>query len=213
MKNMILISLLLFCISANSQKAKEIDTLKYTNMIEKSNKGMYRTGMEIHNYLAKDGNFYKVGDTLNIGNPSGINTVGTGLGVDTRYEYLLYGKPAGSLLKGIRFVEGNYRDYQLIIDKIQFNKGTFGLENYVFFYAKPLPNKKFTLIDKVITITMVDTAIDRGEIYPLYLNREMTRDEAISILRSKKEELDLQLLSQEEYDAIKKELLPIINKS
>ena len=38
----------------------------------------------------------------------------------------------------------------------------------------------------------------------------MTREEAIAKLREAKELLDLEMMSQEDYDALKKELSPII---
>lgn len=196
--------------SVFSQKLKEIDTLHYHTMIEKSNNGDFRNGMDIHHYVAIDQNSYKVGDTLILGQPSGLNTTESFGNVDSRFEYVMYGKPGGMILKGVRYVEGNYRDYKVKIEKIQFNKGTMGLENYVFFYVKPLPNTDFTIIDEYITITMVDKAIERGEIIPLNQDRPVTREEAISYLKKKKEELDLEIITQAEYDEIKEELMPII---
>ncbi len=38
----------------------------------------------------------------------------------------------------------------------------------------------------------------------------MTRDEAIAKLKEAKELLDLEMMSQEDYDALRKELSPII---
>lgn len=213
MKKLLLIALITMTMQSFSQKKlSAIDTLTYSEMINKSNNKLFKTGMDIGVYYAIDKNSYKVGDTLMLGNPSGINTTSTFGGQDTRFEYLFYGKPAGTLLKGIRYVEGTYRNYKVTIEQIQFNKGSMGLENYVFFYVKPLPNTDFTIIDEFITITMVDTAIDRSEIYPLYIDRPMTRDDAIAFLKTKKEELDLQIITQEQYDEIKKKLMPIINQ-
>ena len=53
-----------------------------------------------------------------------------------------------------------------------------------------------------------ELAIESGEI--LLKNRKMTREEAIAKLREAKELLDLEMMSQEDYDALKKELSPII---
>lgn len=195
-----------------SQRLSEIDTLNYETMIDKKSGKNFKTGMDIKIYIANDKNSYSVGDTLVLGTPSGINTTKTFDGYDTRYEYIFYGKPAAVLLKGMRYVEGTYKDYKVTIDKIQFNKGSMGLENYVFFYVKPLPNTDFTLIDNLITITMVDTAINKGEIITLNSDRPMTRDEAINILKKKKEELDLEIITKEEYDKIKEKLTPIIKQ-
>ncbi len=195
-----------------SQRLSEIDTLKYETMIDKKFGKNFKTGMDIKIYFANDKNSYRVGDTLVLGMPSGINTTKTLDGYDTRYEYIFYGKPAAVLLKGMRYVEGTYKDYKVTIDKIQFNKGSMGLENYVFFYVKPLPNTDFTLIDDLITVTMVDSAISKGEITALNYDRPMTRDDAINILKKKKEELDLEIITKEEYDNIKNKLIPIIKQ-
>lgn len=190
-----------------SQKISNIDTLEYEKMVNKGNKS-FKTGMDIGTYIAIDKNSYKVGDTLILGNPNGESKFR--LSRKANYEYIFYGKPAGVLLKGIRYVEEDYKGYKVVIEKIQFNKGTFGLENYVFFYVKPLPNTKFTLIDRYVTITMVDNAITRGEIIPSKVSRPLTREEAIIYLKKKKEELDLGIISQEEFDKIKEQFIPII---
>lgn len=210
MKNIFTYLIILSSLSVFAQKLKEIDSLNYEEMISKDFNKEFRNGMDIDIYKAIDHNSYKVGDTLEFGQPSGINTTETFNGVDTRFEYVLYGKPAGMLLKGIRYVEGNYRGYRTIIDKIQYNKGALGSENYVFFYVKPLENNDFTIIDEIITITMVDKAIERGEIFPLKIDRPWTREDAIDFLRKKKEELDLEIITQEEYDRIKNDMMPII---
>ena len=53
-----------------------------------------------------------------------------------------------------------------------------------------------------------ELAIESGEIF--LKNRKMTRDEAIAKLKEAKELLDLEMMSQEDYDALRKELSPII---
>ncbi|WP_179022016.1 hypothetical protein [Winogradskyella forsetii] len=210
MKKIILLISILTTFLSYSQKLKEIDTLNYQDMISKKNKKKFRNGMDIHLYKAKDKNSYKVGDTLSMGIPSGINEVDQFKNRDTRFEYIFYGKPSGVLFKGMRYVEGRYRDYKVVIHKIQFNKGSMGLENYVFFYVKPIEDTDFTIIDEYITITMVDKAIERQEIFPIRMDRPMSREEAIDLLKKYKEELELEILTQSEYDKFKKELMIII---
>ena len=210
MKNIYTYLLILFSLTTFGQRLKEIDSLNYKQMISKDSSREYRTGMDIQFYKAVDQNSYAIGDTLQLGDPSGINITPTFTGVDTRFKYVLYGKPSGMLWKGIRYVEGDYRGYKVVIEKIQFNKGSLGLENYVFFYTKPLQNKDFTIIDDFITITMVDKSIERGEIFPLKIDRPWSREDAIDFLRKKKEELDLEIITQEEYNRIKKDMMSII---
>ena len=57
---------------------------------------------------------------------------------------------------------------------------------------------------------MVDNAITKGEIRPLKSTRPMTREEAVELLKKKKEELDLEIITKEEFDKIREQLTPII---
>jgi len=57
---------------------------------------------------------------------------------------------------------------------------------------------------------MVDKSIERGEIFPLKIDRPWSREDAIDFLRKKKEELDLEIITQEEYNRIKKDMMSII---
>ena len=173
--------------SAYAQKLSETDTLTYSKMIDREEAKKYKMGMDINTYIGSDKNSYKKGDTLVLGNPTGESQ--SAFSKKRNFEYIFYGKPAGVLLKGMRYVEEEYKDYKVTVEKIQFNKGSFGIENYVFFYVKPLPSNNFKLIDEYITITMVDNAITKGEIRPLRSNRSLTREEAIELLKKKKEEL------------------------
>lgn len=185
-----------------SQRLKSIDTLDYKVMIDKNRNDSFKNTMDIDVYKSIDGNYFKAGDTLMLGRISGVN--------GNLFECVFYGKPSGVFLKGIRYVENRYENYPVIIEKLQYYKGTMGMENYVFAYVNPLPNKDFTLIDDVITITLFDTALQKGEVYPLHPTRPLTRDEAVELLKSKNIEFELGIITQEEFDAYKKELIPII---
>ncbi|TYT28256.1 hypothetical protein [Elizabethkingia anophelis] len=191
-----------------AQKLSDTDILTYAKMIDKEEGKKFKNGMDIKAYVASDKNTYKIGDTLVLGNPTG--EIRSGFSTKSSFKYIFYGKPAGILLKGLRYVEPRYKDYKVTIEKIQFNKGSMGLENYIFFYVKPLPNINFTILDNYITITMVDNAIIKGEVRPLNNNRPLTRDEAIELLKKKKEELDLEIITKEDFEILKDKLTPII---
>ena len=207
MKNLLLFFAICVANFSFGQKLSEIDTLKYEQMSNKENAKNYKNAMDIKVYVASDKNSYKVGDTIVLGNPTGEGQ--SAFSKKRNFEYLFYGKPASVLLKGVRKIEEQYKDYKLTIEKIQLNKG-LGLENYVFFYVKPLKNSDFTVLDTYITVTMVDNAITKGEIRPLKSTRPMTREKAVEILKKKKEELDLEIITKEEFDKIREQLTPII---
>ena len=66
-------------------------------------------------------------------------------------------------------------------------------------------------VNKFLSVLDTELAISYGEIK--LKNAKMTRAEAIAKLKESKELLDLELMTQEEYDAIRKELTPIIRNS
>lgn len=213
MKRIVILGLLFaFAKQGFSQKASVIDTLKYDAMINKQDAKKFKNGMDINIYVASDQNSYSVGDTLILGEPTGEGK--SAFSKKRNFEYMFYGKPAGAIFTGVRNVEEDYKGYKVTIEKIQLNKGALGMENYVFMYAKPLENKDFTvLFDKHITITMFDNALERREIKPTKINRPMTRDEAVAYLKKKKDELDLEIISKEDYEKIKEKLLPVIRSN
>jgi hypothetical protein len=207
-----MILILLFSLFSSllfSQTGTNADTVYYGYMINKQICEL-RNGAYIKVYCAVDKNYYKVGDTLILGTATGQQQ--SAFNHKLNFDYVFYGKPAGIFLKGIRYVEDTYQGYKITIESVRFSKGGFGLENYVFFSCKPLSGIKFSVIDEYITVTMADNAIRRGEIVPFTRTRPMTRSEAITYLKSKKEELDLELITQEEYDSIREQLLPIIKQ-
>ena len=57
---------------------------------------------------------------------------------------------------------------------------------------------------------MVDNAITKGEIKPLKSNRPLNCDEAIELLKKKKEEMGLGIITKGEFEALKEKLESII---
>jgi hypothetical protein len=191
-----------------AQKLSKIDTLEYSKMVSKTEAKKYSQGMDVNVYLASDKNSYKAGDTLVLGIATGESK--TAFSKKRTFAYIFYGRPVAAALTGIRYVEETYSNYKVVIEKIQLSKGTFGLENYIALYAKPLEETKFTMLEKYVTITLFDNALTNKEIKPLHSNRPMTREEAVDFLKKKKEELDLDIITKEEFDKIKEQLIPII---
>ena len=64
--------------------------------------------------------------------------------------------------------------------------------------------------NKYMSVMDAELALESGEI--LLLNRKMTRDEAIAKLREAKELMDIEMMSKEEFEQLKKELAPIIKE-
>ena len=70
------------------------------------------------------------------------------------------------------------------------------------------PNDRAFGANKYLSVLDTEIAYEIGEVR--LANRLMTREEAIAKLKEAKDLLDLDLMTQEEYDALRKELTPII---
>lgn len=157
------------------------DTLTY-KQIQKSEK---KIRGKFTNYTAKDGSIYNIGDTINIGIPSGTNgkfihlykvdILGT--------TYIVGGEAINThiVLKSIR-VGGTKRSGW----KVSFQtKGMTFVDNY------------FLYIEDAIVTGEIDSGV-------------MSSDEALRHLKNEKDKLDLGLITQEEFDKRKEELSKFI---
>ncbi|MCU4164618.1 hypothetical protein [Carboxylicivirga caseinilyticus] len=131
-------------------------------------------------YLTKNGDLLKVGDTLKLGKAIS----------DKGFQYITQGgQPCAIWLA----------DKVVFVDHFRsFGTKSQGYKVYVAF-------KGYGLVPVYIDY---DSAIEVGEV--VNKNSKMTRDEAINKLSEAKKLLDLEIISQEEYDKLKKELTPII---
>jgi hypothetical protein len=140
---------------------------------------------EFTSYVSKDGSIYKIGDRVKIGVPSSNKTFafiteGDGFLLPIT-PLLVQASGQESEIKRI-FVTGNKRAGYSVAFR---TKGITGLSNYTI---------------------MVENAIETGEIKSF----GMTSSEALVALKQAKDKLDLGLKTQEEYNAIKAELVKYI---
>ena len=185
-----------------------------------------KNNTKLGEYITASGNSVKAGDTLIIGNPtssySTSNTVGAGTNIGygrtkTRYakefEFVQLGRPAGlgAIMSGSEkpAMAGINLSQEVVLVKEMktYHKGSKKKPLYVVIVLGEINGRAFGL-NKYLSVMNTELAIESGEI--LLKNRKMTREEAIAKLREAKELLDLEMMSQEDYDALKKELSPII---
>ena len=185
-----------------------------------------KNNTKLGEYITASGNSVKVGDTLIIGNPtssySTSNTVGGGTNIGygrtkTRYakefEFVQLGRPAGlgAIMSGSEkpAMAGINLSQEVVLVKEMktYHKGSKKKPLYVVIVLGEINGRAFGL-NKYLSVMNTELAIESREI--LLKNRKMTREEAIAKLREAKELLDLEMMSQEDYDALKKELSPII---
>lgn len=180
-------------------------------------------------YELSDLNKMKVGDTIYLGSPSSVESFsstrasagmgGTKLNSRTTnvasFSQVQLGKPSGfgALMSNMGgeaplMAGQSLQNTMTVVREIRlYHKGS---------KKKPLnvililgdPNDRAFGVNKYLSVLDTEIAYEIGEIR--LANRLMTRDEAIAKLKEAKDLLDLELMTQEEYEALKKELTPII---
>lgn len=232
MKKFILLVLIFSYTSLLAQK-KYLDEISYQQANDITFFKSIKNGTTTNSYVFEDGNKISVGDTLTLGSPTSgssysnayggaSNVNGTSAAIANirtknkkEYEFIIMGKPAGmgniiGAMNGVGPARAsvNFRGRKVLVNKIILShRGS---------KKKPLTarvqigeiNGRAFGINKYLTVNDLDNAFSFGEI--VIGNMKMTREQAIAKLKESKELLDLELLSQEEYDEIKMELTPII---
>lgn len=169
MKNLVLLFLFMMSFTSMAQ------TLSYQNLATGKAKGTFES------YTSKDGNVYKVGDTLLINSPSGVNGQFVNIeAMDILGRKLFVGAHVANttaVLKKIR-VGGSKRAGWKAAFQTQ---GFSSIDNYFFF---------------------IEDAVASGEIA---MKGVISSDQAIAELKKAKEKFDLGLISEEEYNALKAE--------
>ena len=184
-----------------------------------------KNNTKLGEYITASGNSVKLGDTLIIGNPTSSSATSSTYGggnkiaygrTKTRFskefEFIQLGRPAGfgvvmsgqdTPMAGINLS----KEVVLVKEMKTYHKGSKKKPLNVQIILGEINGRAFG-INKYLSVMNTELAIESGEIF--LKNRKMTRDEAIAKLKEAKELLDLEMLSQEDYDALRKELSPII---
>lgn len=137
----------------------------------------------IYEYVTDKGVTFKVGDTLEVGHPFRNN----------QFSYLM--DKTSAVMGSMVFLSPQYVGSMCVIKSMRASQrkltvATFGQGESIALY-----------------IVNFEAAVATGEIVkPNY----MSSDQALEILKKAKDKLDLELISQEEYDAIKADLIKFI---
>lgn len=151
------------------------DTLPRTIKSSDLSLGSPRPGGKFDKYINKNGTEYKVGDTITINKPSGVNGKFVYIqSVDIMGQSYVVGSEATNtltIIKNIR-VGGTKRSGWKVV----------------------LQTKGFTFVDNYFIY--IEDCIDSGEVK----SSVMTSDEALTELKRWKDKLDLGLINQEEFE-------------
>ena len=231
-KLLYLFTFLLFFSNTFSQK-QAIEKLTY----EEANNIDYfikvKNNTRVLEYITQDGNSLKVGDTLVLGRPTSESAISTTYGggastgpvsaggartktrINKEFEFIRLGRPAGfgNVMSSMNGDGPSMAGVSLAgevvkIDEIKVaHKGSKKKPLRLILIMGEINGRAFG-INKYLSVLDTDLAMSYGEI--LLKNRKMTRDEAIAKLKEAKDLMDLGLMSEEEFKAMRSELQPLI---
>lgn len=203
----IILFLLFLSLNSFSQKLTSVSILKENDL----NQDFFRNkkkSVSVEKFIFETGDIIKVGDTIMLGEPSGINSNKYGNRAKyASYDFMIYGSNTGSVFSGVKHADTNVKGKQFKITKMNalIGMGATALSSTI----EPVGHSM--MIYKSIFVTNIVRAINSNEI--LLRKPVLSKNEAIKILEEKKKSLDLQLITQDEFDEYKKQLAPIILKN
>ena len=215
MKKQILpIFILIASLSINAQDNKvDIDTLTFTKANE--DEDFYRkisNGTTIGTYIYEDGYTVSIGNKFILNEPSDSNLTNNSEyalnSSGSAYSSIFVGEfsTGNSILMGVPTNYPISKDLEVEITKIKLMHAGGRKKPVVPIFIFGRNSRKV-----LGTVFDIKGSLKLNEI--IDPNAPMTRVEAISILKESKELLDLEMMTQEEYDKLKNELSPIIRKT
>ena len=233
MKKIILVALTILSISTIIAQ-NELDSLSYDNTQDINFFKNVKNRTLVKKYTTVNNNVIQVGDTVVLGNPTSqefsSRTYSGSYGNKGRvgisnsrstskktYDFIQLGRPAGfgsimSAMSGeaVSMADNSIKNIKVIVKEIKaYHRGSKKKPLYLIMVLGEINGKAFG-INKFLSVMNTELAIESGEI--LLKNRKKTRGEAISELREAKELLEIDMISKEEFNALKKKLGPIIRK-
>ncbi|MBE5319925.1 hypothetical protein IM793_12205 [Pedobacter sp. MR2016-19] len=218
--------------SVNIYAQENIDLLTYANTQDINFFSSIKNGAKVKEYITVSKNSVKMGDTLILGTPTSeemnTRTYSGSYGTKARggvaqsrstskktYEFLQMGRPAGfgSIMAAMNgnaqsMADNSLKNTSVIVNEIiTYHRGSKNKPLYVVMVLGEINGRAFG-INKYLSVMDTELAIESGEV--LLKNRKMTRDEAIAKLKEAKELMEIDMMSKEEFEKLKKELAPII---
>ena len=213
-KRILVIALVLTtALSSNAQKIKTLDTITFKELPDLLGSNKYRNNVKVKAYQTKSGDWIKLGDTLVIGSPSNANNLevvnaGQLSQVSTlNHSHIFLGSNASTLMGSSMFANSSMKDDKVFITDIIMSRFSKKNEFKVSVSFNKVGGGRFAGIKK-LGRAYLEAALESGEL--INGNAGLTREQAIAKLKEQKDLLDLGLISQEDFDKLRKELTPII---
>lgn len=229
-KTITFLTILLSIININAQE--DINLLTYSNTQDINFFNTIKSGAQVKEYITTSKNSVKIGDTLILGSPTSLETntrtyagsygnqlrggVAQSRGTSKKtYEFVKMGRPAGfgSIMTAMNgdaqiMADNSLKNTIVVVNEMKtYHRGSKNKPLYVVMVLGEINGRAFG-INKYLSVMDTELAIESGEI--LLKNRKMTRDEAIAKLKEAKELMEIDMMSNEDFNELKKELAPII---
>ena len=193
--------------------AQDLATLNFNQTSDIDFYKEIKNNTTVGEYTASDNNTFKIGDEIILGAPRNTS------GFDSDFEYNQLGKISAGMgaLMAVGNVEtpmvpDNFEGRNAIINEIKvFHKGNKKKPLYVVLELVEPNGNAFVALTKRLSVMDAEFALKYGEIIPV--NAKMTKEAAIAKLKEAKELMELDLMSKEDYDKLRKELSPLIIKN
>ena len=211
---------------------RELDSLSYENTQDINFFKKIKNRTSITRYQTVNKNIIKVGDTVILGNPTSQefssktytgsygNKARGGISksrstIKKTYEFVKMGRPAGfgSIMASMNgdaqaMASNSIKNSKAIVKEIKaYHRGSKNKPLYLIMVLGEMNGRAFG-INKYLSVMDTELAIESGEV--LLKNRKMTREEAITKLKEAKELLEIDMITKEEFENLKKKFGPII---
>lgn len=201
------------CVSTSSEMSTIGTTSKVTEITYEQTQNIdivktVKNGTKYNSYKSKNGTLIKVGDTLIVGSPSTDDSQYTEyVGTHKVFSFIIIGGMGMAVMGGMNYLPATSQGTEFTIEKIWVNHTKLS-KNSPLIVGVTARDPNIPQIANKRTIMDLEKALLLGEI--ISPNAPMTREEAIKQLKESKDLLELGIITQEEYDALKSDLTPII---
>lgn len=197
-KSIVLIALITLTTQLNAQKKSSLDEFDFSSATKGDYKS-YKNGFEVKTLKTGFGTF-NLGDEIVIGQPSDMNL----------NEFVSIGLGKFSIMNAMAMVKmpRGQANTPVLIDKIRVYKPAMGQPASIVVDIVREDGANLGGIHKRACIINFERAIALNEI--INPNAPLNREQAIAKLKEAKDLLELDMMSQEEFDALREELTPII---
>lgn len=210
----------------------DISELTYKNTQDINYFNTVKNGTQVIKYITVSDNSVSVGDTLTLGTPTSAETAtrtyagsygskargGVAQSRSTTkktYEFVKLGRPAGfsSIMATMNgeaqfMADNSLKNTEVIVQEIKaYHRGSKNKPLYIVMVLGEINGRAFGA-NKYLSVMDTELAIESGEI--LLKNMKMTREEAIEKLKEAKELMEIDMMSKDEFEELKKELAPLI---